>query len=290
MIDRFIKRQQWLEPVADFAQGAIGGFYRVLGKPGQALKNLLHGTTLLGHPLHPAVTDIPVGAWIVGVLADWIAIANGAVPASAGTLALIVGLLGAVVSAASGYTDFHETFGLERRYAMTHGLTMSVVVVLEVVSLGFRWLGPSGLHLAAVLVSTVALLLMMAGAYLGGHLSFGMGTMVNRGAFQEGPEEFVPIGRADDFKEGIMRKADAAGTAVLVLRRGQKCFAIANVCSHAGGPLDEGTLEGDTVTCPWHGSKFCITDGRAINGPATFPQATMLVREVNGVLEVKGAG
>ena len=60
LVDRVIRRQTWLETVGDLLQGAIGAVYRALGRPGQSVKNLMHGTTLLGHPLHPAVTDVPV--------------------------------------------------------------------------------------------------------------------------------------------------------------------------------------------------------------------------------------
>jgi nitrite reductase/ring-hydroxylating ferredoxin subunit len=186
-----------------------------------------------------------------------------------------------------GGTDFHETFGHERRLAITHGLMMTLVVVLEAVSLGLRWRAGYDLHLTAVILATVALVLVLCGAYLGGHLSFGMGTMVNRLAFLEGPDDFVAVGPVSDFPDGQMRKADAAGMAVLVLRRGDKFYAIANVCSHAGGPLDEGTLDDDVVTCPWHSSRFCVLDGRTLGGPATFPQATMVVRQRDGMLEVK---
>ena len=287
LVDRIIRKQGWLEPIADSIQKIVGGFYGSLGKPGKALKNLLHGTTLLGHSLHPAVTDIPLGAWVAGVVADWVAIGSGAVPARAGDLALIVGLAGAVVSAASGYTDFHETFGHERRVAVAHGLTMTLVVILEAMSLGLRWRAGYDLHLAAVVLATIALALVLGGAYLGGHLSFGMGTMVNRLAFLEAPEDFVAVGPIGDFPDGHMRKVNAAGLAVLVLRRGDKFYAITNVCSHAGGPLDEGALEGDVVTCPWHASQFCVLDGRVLGGPATFSQAAVTVRQHDGVLEVK---
>ncbi|MGH2363590.1 MAG: Rieske 2Fe-2S domain-containing protein [Chloroflexota bacterium] len=287
LVDRVIRKQGWLEPIADGIQKVVGGFYGSLGRPGRALQDLLHGTTLLGHPLHPAVTDIPVGAWIAGVVADWVAIGSGAVPARAGDLALIVGLGGALVSAASGYTDFHETFGHERRVAVAHGLTMTLVVVLEAASLGLRWWGSYDLHLTAVILATIALALVLGGAYLGGHLSFGMGTMVNRLAFLEAPEDFVAVGPIGDFPDNQMRSVDAAGLAVLVIRRGDKFYAMTNVCSHAGGPLNEGTLEGDIVTCPWHGSRFSLPDGRVTGGPATFSQAKLAIRQRDGVLEVK---
>jgi nitrite reductase/ring-hydroxylating ferredoxin subunit len=64
-------------------------------------------------------------------------------------------------------------------------------------------------------------------------------------------------------------------------------YAITNTCSHAGGPLDEGSLDGDVVTCPWHASQFCLRNGHVLGGPATFPQASLLVREREGQLEVK---
>jgi hypothetical protein len=52
LIDQIIRRQTWFEKVGDVLQSAVGGFYGALGRPGPVLKNLLHGTTLLGHPRH----------------------------------------------------------------------------------------------------------------------------------------------------------------------------------------------------------------------------------------------
>ena len=106
--------------------------------PGQAIKNVMHGTTVLGHPLHPPLTDLPLGAWTVGVVADWLFVATGRVPPVAGDLALAVGVAGAILAALTGFTDFHETDGHERRTAMVHGLVMSSVLVLEIVSLAIR--------------------------------------------------------------------------------------------------------------------------------------------------------
>lgn len=124
-------------------------------------------------------------------------------------------------------------------------------------------------------------------ATFGGHLVFGIGTMVNRNAFAEGPHEYVAAGMAADFGEGQMRRVDAAGMPALVVRRGGRLHAIAAVCSHAGGPLDEGTLDGARVTCPWHGSVFSVESGRVCQGPATFDQPTFVVREKDGRVELK---
>src|ERR1700694_1248127 len=131
LVDRIIRRQTWRDKVADVLQAAVVGFYGALGRPGRVLKNLMHGTTLLGHPLHPAVTDVPIGAWMVGVVADFVAHYTGRVPTEAGDIALAVGLSSAVFAPLTGYTDYTGTAGHERRVATAHGLTMGTVVVLD---------------------------------------------------------------------------------------------------------------------------------------------------------------
>jgi nitrite reductase/ring-hydroxylating ferredoxin subunit len=287
LVDRVIRRQGWLEKVADAVQGAVGEVYGALGRPGRALKNLMHGTSVLGHPLHPAVTDLPTGAWAAGVVADYVAHFSSALPTQAGDVALALGLSAAVLAALTGLTDYHETIGHERRVATVHGLTMVVVVVVDAASLALRWFGSSSLHPVAVGLSTVGFVGVMAGGYLGGHLVFGIGTMVNRNAFAEGPEDYVAVGMPADFPEGEMHRVNAAGMAALLVRRAGTLHAIAAVCSHAGGPLDEGTLEGTRVACPWHGSIFSVQSGRVLNGPATFDQPTFAVREREGRVELK---
>jgi nitrite reductase/ring-hydroxylating ferredoxin subunit/uncharacterized membrane protein len=285
--DRFVRSQGWLEPVADAIQKAVGGFYSVLGRPGRLLKDVLHGQKPLGHPLHPALTDVPLGAWTAGVVADLAAYATHAVPTAAGDVALAVGVVGALGAALTGYTDHHETYGHERRMATMHGLVMTVVLVLELVSLGLRWWAGGGWHTTAVALALVALLVALGGAYLGGHLTFGIGTMVNRNAFAEGPQEYVPVGTPADFPEGRLCRVQAGSMPALVVRRDGVLHAIASTCSHAGGPLDEGELDGDVVVCPWHGSRFCVRDGGVRGGPATFPQPAFAARERDGMVELK---
>jgi len=90
-MDRFIAGQGWLDPLGDFIQRAVGGFYGALGAPGRTLKDFAHGTKPLGHPLHPALTDVPLGAWLVAVVCDLGHLASASVPSAAGDLALLVG-------------------------------------------------------------------------------------------------------------------------------------------------------------------------------------------------------
>jgi len=284
--DRVLRRQGWLDPVGETIQKAVGAFYDSLGAPGKSLKDLMHGTTVLGHPLHPAITDLPIGAWSVGVLADWLFVTTGRVPAVAGDLGLAIGVAAAIVAAMTGYTDHHETVGHGRRAATVHGLTMTVVVVIELVSMGMRLWAPD-MRTAAIVLATGAWLLAVVGGYVGGHLTFAMGTVVNHNAFFEGPMEFVRVGSREDFPEGEMRRVEAEGLPVVIMRREGLLHAIGAVCSHAGGPLQEGKLEGEVVTCPWHYSRFRFGDGKVVGGPATFDQPPLLVRERGGAVEVK---
>lgn len=286
-IDRTIRGQGWLDGYAEMLQGWVGAFYKVLGAPGKTLENLLHGTTVFGHPLHPALTDVPLGAWTVGVVADWALIVTGKVPAVAGDLALVVGTLAALAAFASGWTDFHPTYGHERRLAVTHGSLMTLVIVAMIVSFVMRLGGGGEPHVSAIVLSTIAYVVALATAYIGGHVTFGLGTMVNHNAFAEGPMDFVKVGTSSDFPEAKMVRVYAGGLPALVVRIDGNLNAIGAVCSHAGGPLDEGKLESCIVTCPWHASQFDVRDGRVKGGPATFSQPQFLVREAGGTVEVK---
>ncbi len=144
LLNRTIRGQPWLDPVAEAVQKAVGAFYDALGSPGRSIKNVMHGTTVLGHPMHPALSDVPIGAWTAGVLADWLFVATGRVPAVAADLALAVGVAGAIFAALTGLTDFHETEGHERRTAIVHGMTMTLVLVVESVSLWMRLVDAAG--------------------------------------------------------------------------------------------------------------------------------------------------
>jgi nitrite reductase/ring-hydroxylating ferredoxin subunit len=69
------------------------------------------------------------------------------------------------------------------------------------------------------------------------------------------------------------------------MKRGDEVFALDATCTHAGGPLDEGTVEGDVIVCPWHGSRFCLRSGAVLSGPATVPARNLRVRIKGGMVE-----
>ena len=89
--------------------------------------------------------------------------------------------------------------------------------------------------------------------------------------------------------DGKLTRAMYQGTPILLVRRGDRLFAMAETCSHFSGPLSEGKLEGDTVVCPYHFSRFALEDGRVIDGPAVHPQPCLEVRTRNGQIEVRRA-
>jgi nitrite reductase/ring-hydroxylating ferredoxin subunit/uncharacterized membrane protein len=286
LVDRIVRSQKWLDPLGGFIQKAITAIYRPLGRPGKWLQSALHGSILLGHALHPVLTDVPVGAWTVTIVLDVLAHFTSAVPHVAGDAAALLGVVAALAAVLTGYNDFHYTYGQERRVATAHGVLMTLVTILYLASVGLRFLAGPSVHGTAVWISVAGYVVMTVGAYFGGHLTFGIGTMINRNAFTEAPSKFTAVGTSQDFREGELNKVHAGDMAVLMVRRNGTLLAIGNTCSHAGGPLNEGKLEGDVIECPWHGSKFCVRNGNVKSGPATFPQPLFDVRESGGTVEV----
>ena len=74
----------------------------------------------------------------------------------------------------------------------------------------------------------------------------------------------------------------------MLVRRGDVVSALKETCSHAGGPLSEGTLHGDTIVCPWHHSAFRLSDGAVRHGPATSRQVAYRARISEGQVEIQG--
>jgi len=88
----------------------------------------------------------------------------------------------------------------------------------------------------------------------------------------------VKVTQVGRVAPGTGTVVDAQGTAVALFNVGGTFYAIANACTHVGGPLGEGRLDGTTVTCPWHGSQFDVTSGQVLHGPARRAVATYPVR------------
>jgi nitrite reductase/ring-hydroxylating ferredoxin subunit len=102
--------------------------------------------------------------------------------------------------------------------------------------------------------------------------------------------DFVKVAATKDIQPSQMKEVEVAGEKVCVINVEGKFYAIDNVCTHEGGPLAEGTLEGYEVECPWHGSRFDVRTGEVINPPAETPQPLYEVKvEDNNILVRKKA-
>jgi nitrite reductase/ring-hydroxylating ferredoxin subunit/uncharacterized membrane protein len=277
-----IERQEWLEPVESGLQKGVTSVFESAGPAGQAVKNFLHGTWL-GHPLHPVLTDIPIGAWTAGLVLDVMEAAGSKDCAAGADTALKVGLAGAAAAAVTGLTDWQSLSGPPRRVGVVHGILNLTSAALYTTSLVCRSRRDrSGGRLFAFLGYAVS----MGAAYLGGNLVFSQKIGVKHGEEPQS-ENWTDVAGEDELHENEMRKVTAGDVPVLVVKRDGRIHAIAETCTHLGGPLSEGQLEGNTVVCPWHGSRFSIEDGSVIDGPATHPQTCFEARVRDGRIEVR---
>lgn len=91
---------------------------------------------------------------------------------------------------------------------------------------------------------------------------------------------------ADAVAPGTAKVFEAGGRRIAICNTGDGYFAIDDVCTHDGGPLDQGQLSGKEIECPRHGARFDVTTGRALCLPAVRPVRTYPVRVQDGVIEV----
>jgi nitrite reductase/ring-hydroxylating ferredoxin subunit len=100
--------------------------------------------------------------------------------------------------------------------------------------------------------------------------------------------EFKAVLEESELQAGAMRAVEVDGIPVLVSRsEGGEVCAIANTCTHMGGPLNEGERDGNAVTCPWHGSQFDLCSGEVLRGPAREPEQRFEVRVREGMKELR---
>jgi 3-phenylpropionate/trans-cinnamate dioxygenase ferredoxin subunit len=99
--------------------------------------------------------------------------------------------------------------------------------------------------------------------------------------------DWVTVAKTDELAPGEWRTLDVDGTAVVVFNIEGDYYAIEDVCTHDGGQLTGGAVEGDQIICPRHGSRFCIRTGEALTPPAYEPTAKFPVRVHDGAVQVR---
>lgn len=250
--------------------------------PPGAVKDTLSGTWL-GHPLHPMLTDLPIGCWTNAMALDLLAGKQG----RAGAQFLVgMGVLTALPTAASGLADWSDTLDADRRLGLAHAAGNTVALACY----GLSWLARRrGDHRRGVALGLLGGAVATGSAYVGGHLAWRNGVNVDRHAWYHRPTDWTDVGAAADLQPDGPPIAVAVGEDRVLLRRdgGGAVGAISDVCGHAGGPLHEGTIERGCVTCPWHGSVFRLDDGRVVHGPATGPQPVYEVQVAAGRVSVR---
>jgi nitrite reductase (NADH) small subunit/3-phenylpropionate/trans-cinnamate dioxygenase ferredoxin subunit len=98
--------------------------------------------------------------------------------------------------------------------------------------------------------------------------------------------EFVTIARTEDIPPGSGRTVDINGVWIALFNVDGSFFAVDNTCPHAGGPIGEGKLSGEIVTCPWHGWQFNVRTGERDGNP-NFAVACCQVRVEDGHVQIK---
>jgi nitrite reductase/ring-hydroxylating ferredoxin subunit/uncharacterized membrane protein len=270
--------QPFTEQLSDMLQHVIGVIVGSHHKPPRRLKSLLNGTWL-GHPLHPVITDVPVTAWILTAVFDviWL-IAHPTWAAYGAFVSVIVGLFGALGAIVTGLTDWSDTYGAERRVGLNHAFFNACATILYLVSFVLRLLAGPGDGIAAVILGFVGLASVIYAAYLGGDMVFTKGTGVNHTAWEAGSEDYEAVMPLEGVEENKLYRVIASGVPVILLRQGLQFYAISATCPHAGGPLDEGTLEGNVVECPWQALASVCAMGECLPVlPQSMPHATMSV-------------
>jgi nitrite reductase/ring-hydroxylating ferredoxin subunit/uncharacterized membrane protein len=282
---RLVDAVPFLDRIAEAVQPKVR---EAVDESGTTVRNALDGKWL-ELPLHPALTDVPLGSWTAALVFDGLDAATGSrAIRNAADASLVMGILGAFGATVTGLSDWRYLSGGSRRMGVAHGVLNMIGLALNVTSLLLRVAGRRKAgrlaFLAGYSVSGMA-------AHLGGELSYDYGLRVNRNAFiPDGPEDYMQVLDEEELPRNGTRKVEVDGVGILLSRSsGGEVCAISSVCGHLGGPLEEGSREGDTVVCPWHGSRYDLCSGKVLESPAVFPQSRYETRVREGRIEVKAA-
>lgn len=275
--DRLVERMPWLDGVAGALQKA---WEPVAGESApRPLKDALVGVWL-GHPLHPAVVLLPIGFWTSSFVLDMASDEKGA------DLLLALGLASTAPALATGAAQWFDATNDEkpRRLGALHAAVNTAAAGMYAGSLIARKQGNRGMGVA---LSTAGLALVNVGGWLGGDLAYDLGIGVDHSAFETPPAKWTDVLAESELAAGKPVRVDVEGAAVMLLKHDDGIHVIGAICPHLGGPLDEGEIDGETVTCPWHASVFCLTDGRLLHGPATAPVQAYDVRVQKGRVSIR---
>ena len=286
LVTRLVDAQAaWARPLGDFNHRWLSALFR----PIRPVKDFFNGTWL-GHPVHAAITDVPIGALTVALVLDVVVILGVAETGVGADVALLIGVLSMVAAAVVGFADYADTDGTARMRATVHSVLMILALAVFLISLVIRAGNPADRTVAFVLL-LLGYLVVTAGAAVGGDLVFLIGTHVNRHAWRGAGAKWVAVdlGGLPDIPEGGPTKLKAGINDLVVIRNGETILALHAQCAHAGGPLAEGSLVKDQIECPWHGSRFHLANGHVARGPAMYSQPAYELRRTDAGWEARRA-
>ena len=265
----------WARPLGEFNRRWVSALFR----PIRPVKDLLNGLWL-GHPLHAASTDLPIGLLLGAVILDLLG------QTAAADIVLLATIVTMVLSALSGLADYADTDGTALTRATMHSTLMVLALALLVTSAVIRAGAPADRTLPVVL-SIVGFLLVSAGAFVGGDVVYVLGNMVSRHAFRGAGTKWIRLETGEvtelaALPEATPTKMRAGINDLVVVRIGDTVHVLHAVCAHAGGPLDKGTVVDGCVECPWHASRFRLSDGLVRHGPSVYDQPSYELRAAEG--------
>jgi nitrite reductase/ring-hydroxylating ferredoxin subunit/uncharacterized membrane protein len=275
-LERLIERIEGadaLDGVADWVHNVAGK----LIKPGP-VEDTLSGTPS-GHPLHPPLVAVPIGAWASVPILD-LAGEDTAARRMTG-----FGCLAALPAAAAGANDWLYVADAERRLGLVHAMLNDLALSSYACS---WWARRRGHRAVGVSASLAGVLFLVAAGYLGGHLAYAQGVGVDTTAFMQLPTGWTDAGPESELPaDGAITSVTVEAIPVLVARRGERVVAMVDRCTHRGGQLSEGSVENGCVVCPLHSSTFSLDDGSVRSGPAVRPQPLFETRVRDGRLQIR---
>ncbi|GAA4566018.1 hypothetical protein GCM10023176_15320 [Micromonospora coerulea] len=268
-----------LDRVGDRLQRVVQSILRP-----QRVRDALHGVWL-GHPLHPAMVQVPVGSWISAAVVDLL-------PGQrrAATALVALGTFSALPAAVAGLNDWAGLARDQRRIGLVHATSNTIGVALYAGSLAARLNGRHGLGRALAYLGLSAA---STGAYLGGHLAYKQGAQTTQSVSElhrisDGWHSLADMATLPQ-RQLVTREVD--DVSVILYRHGDEVTVMLERCPHQSGPLGQGEVQEinghDCVVCPWHGSTFRLNGGEVVHGPSANDQQVLPTRVVDGMLETR---
>lgn len=280
-----IEGQEWLDKPSYKVEHGMAFAVSLLGERSERVTNFLHGTWL-GEPLHPVLTNIPIGAWTAALVldsADIVTARPGRSPQAA-QACVGAGIVGGLGAALAGLVDWQHTHDRPRRTGVVHGGLNTVGLGLYI----WSWLARrKGRYVSARLASGLGYVTVLFSGFLGGTLVYRHQIGVDHTDHGLDPSQFTAVLAEGELEEGIVSHVEAGDVGMVLVRHQGRISAFGEHCPHLGAPMAGAWLYRDGLECPWHGSRFDLDTGANLSGPAIAPLPCFDTRVRDGQIEVR---